>query len=195
MLRHYIINRSTSALASHFHNDYEYTQVLEGTGTFLVAKSPEQIVKESFHHLGSSLEGAIEAARIVLKQKSMLPIVLSAQHPIALISCPSSNKTSTIWLVDSHIDRIEPNPEQHNKTTVHTTHGYSFTLDMKFNKLQTIRTQSTFLISTLLKNVRMNRTMTLLYEKDNGFQMVKKTVQLNFTFKKKNTNSVKRDKE
>ncbi|KAA9013808.1 competence protein ComK [Niallia endozanthoxylica] len=186
MFSQYIINRYTDALASHFHNGYEYTQVLEGTETFLVAQSPDDIVKESFLQNGSTLEGAIESARYHLNKKYKLPVVLSAKHHIALIRCPAVDKTGIVWLVHSHIHSIEPDPNHHNKTIVHTNHGHSFTIDMKLDRLQTRRSQASFLNSTLLKNSEMNKAMTFFYDKDHGFQLVKKTGQLNYTLKKNN---------
>ena len=154
MFSQYIINRYTSALASHFHNGYEYTQVLEGNETFIVAQSPDYIVNESFLHNGSTLDGAIEAARYHLKKKNKLPVVLSAQHHITLIRCPSFDKSGTVWLVHSHIHSIETDPNHYNKTIVHTNNGHSFTIDMKLSILQTKRTQASFLHSTFLKTQR-----------------------------------------
>ena len=194
MYRQYIINRLTSALASHFHNGYEYTQVLEGTQTFLVAQSPDHIVKESFLQNGFTLDGAMEAARYTLKKKNKLPVVLSAQHQIALIRCPSTDKAGTVWLVDSHIRSSETNPTHHSKTIVYTKNGHSLIIDMKPDRLQTKRTQASFLNSTFLKNSEMNKTMTFFYDKDHGIQLVKEKGQLNYTLKKK-TNLVELDTE
>lgn len=186
MYQQYIINRNTSALVSHFYKGYEYTKVLEGTDMFLVAQSPDQIVKESFLRMASSLDGAIESSQYVLKQKYKVPVVLSAKYHIALIRCPSSDKSSTIWLIDSHIDRIGTDPDHHNKTFVHMKNGYLLTVDMKCNKLQTLRTQAAHLISFYQERTVRDRTITFFYDKDNGFQRVKTIRLLNDFFKKKN---------
>lgn len=185
MFRDYIINRLTTALASHFHNGYEYTQVLEGTETFLVAQSPEFIVEESFLQNGSTLGGAIEAARYILKKKNKLPVVLSAQHHITLIRCPSKDGSGTVWLVESHIHSSDIDPDHPTKTIVYTNNGHSLTIEMNSDTLQTKRSQARFLNSTFLKNAEMNKTMTFFYEKDNGIQLVKETGQLNYTVKRK----------
>ena len=50
MIQKYIINTEVSSVISYFYNGYEYSRVLEGNKTFLVSKSPDEIVKESFHH-------------------------------------------------------------------------------------------------------------------------------------------------
>ena len=185
MFPHYIINRFTTALVSHFHNGFEYTQVLEGTETFLVAQSPKQIVENSFLSVGKTLDGAIEAARSLLNQKYKLPVVLSAQHHIALIRCPSINKSGTIWLVHSHIHSIKSDPDDPSKTIIYTNHGHSLVVDMKSKAFQIKRSQATFLHSVVLKNSEMNKTLTFLYEKDQGIQLIKETGQVNYTLKKK----------
>ena len=105
MIQKYFINTEVSSVFSYFYNGYEYSRVLEGNNTFLVSKSPDEIVKDSFHHVGSNLEGAIEATRVILKRKYKLPVTLSAQKNIVLIRCKSTDMNSTIWLIDSHILR------------------------------------------------------------------------------------------
>ena len=85
MIQKYIINTETSSLFSYFYNGYEYSRVIEGNKTFLVSQSPKEIVQESFHHIGSNLEGAMKAARVILKKKYKLPVTLSAQKNIVLI--------------------------------------------------------------------------------------------------------------
>ena len=73
----YIINQATSALISYFHNGYEYSHVIEGKDIFIAYQSPDEIVKNSFLHLGSSLKGAIKSARLILKQNYKVPLCLS----------------------------------------------------------------------------------------------------------------------
>lgn len=70
MIQKYFINTEVSSVFSYFYNGYEYSRVLEGNNTFLVSKSPDEIVKDSFHHIGSNLEGAIEATRVILKKNT-----------------------------------------------------------------------------------------------------------------------------
>lgn len=180
MIKDYIINTETSALISYFHNGYEYAQVLEGTETFFVSQSPDEIVKNSFLHIGFNIEGAIESARLILKKKYKLPVGLSAQMNIILIRCSSTHPNGgTVWLINSRIQDIQPYKSK--QTTVYTTDGHSLTVDIRTDRLQTRRHQATFLHITLLERAKMKKTMTFLYEKGNGIMLVKEDGHLNYT--------------
>jgi competence protein ComK len=186
MIQKYNINTETSSFFSYFSNGYEYSRVLEGNKTFLVSKSPDQIVKNSFHHIGSNLEGAIEATRIILKKKYKLPVTLSAQKNIVLIRCRSTDINdinSTIWLVNSHIQDIQP--YENNQTMVYLLGGHSLIVDMKIDPLQDKRNQAAFLHTTLLENSQMNKSITFLCEEDKGMHVVREKGQINYTVKEK----------
>ncbi|WP_338452564.1 competence protein ComK [Niallia oryzisoli] len=185
MIDNYLINLFTSALISHFDNGYEYTQIIEGKQTFIVRQSPDDIVKASVLHLGSNLDGAIESARLILKKKYKVPIGLSIQHNIFLIRCHSIHHTGIVWVVNSHIHDIEPDPNDRKKTIIHFIDNHSLTVHMKVDLLQTKRNQALYLHSVLLERSKMTKTMTLLYEEDKGIIFVKEAGQLNYTVKSK----------
>ena len=185
MNKKYIINQATTALISYFYNGYEYSHVIEGKDIFIVHQSPDEIVRDSFLHLGSSLKGAIESARLILKQRYKLPLCLSTQHNIYLIRCHTKLKPGTIWLVNSHIDDILPEPTDKTKSIIRMKHGHSLIVDIKAELLQPRRNQATFLHSVLLERSKMNKTMTYLYEKDKGFMLVKNHGQLNYLVQSK----------
>ena len=181
----YIINLATSALISYFENGYEYTQVIEGDDIFIIRQSPDHIVKASFLYLGSSVEGAIESARLILKKRYMLPVGLSIKHNIFLIRCHAKSKPGTVWLVNSHIEDIMPNPANERKTIVYLKDGHSLAIEMKPEILQTKRNQASFLHSVLLDRSNMNAPMTFLYDKEKGITLIKDAKQLNYTIRQK----------
>ncbi|MCQ6274685.1 competence protein ComK [Bacillus sp. V3B] len=185
MLKTYLITPQTSALFSYFHNGYEYSQVLERKKTFLVSQSPEKIVKESFFYAGRDLNGATKSARRILKKRYKLPIALSPQKNIVLIKCKSTNQKGIVWIVSSHIDDIQC--YENRQTIVHIIDGHSLTVDMKTHKLQTTRTEATFLRETLLEreSFETEKKMTFLYEKDTGITLVQEEGHLNYTVKRK----------
>ena len=183
IIQKYIINTQTSALFSYFDNGYEYSRVLEGNETFCVSQSPDEIVKESFHHIGFNLEGAIEATRLILKKKYKLPVALSAPKNIILIRCNSADKESTIWLINSHIQDIQPH--ENNQTNVYLRDGLALVVDIKIDSLQEKRNQASFLHTTLLEHSQMNKAITVLYEKDKGMMLVREKGQINYTVKRK----------
>ncbi|WP_338472800.1 competence protein ComK [Niallia sp. XMNu-256] len=177
----YIINLATSALISYFDNGCEYTQVIEGKEVFIVPQSPEEIVKDSFLHYGKSVEGAIEAARLILKKKYILPIGLSIHHNIFLIRCHAKGKAGTVWLVSSHIADIIADPTNVKKAIIHTKHRQSLTIDIKSAILQSKRSEASLLHSVLLERKQMIHTRTFVLEKDKGIHFVKDPKQLTYT--------------
>lgn len=178
MIKNYIINNETSAFLSYFHDGYECTQVLEGKESFFVSQSPDQIVRESFLHTGSDLEGAKKSAGFILKMKYKLPVCLSAQKNIMLIQCNSTKEEGSVWLINSHI--LDIHSYETNQTTVYTNGGHILTVAIKTDRLQNKRNQATFLHTTLFENKKMNRKMTFLYEKEKGIKLIKKEGHLNF---------------
>ena len=183
MIPKYIINTETSSLFSYFHNGYEFSRVIEGNKTFLVSQSPNEIVEESFYSIGSDLEGAMKAARVLLKKKYKLPVTLSAQKNIVLIRCRSTDRNSTIWLINSHIQDIQR--YEHNQTMVHLIGGHSLIVDIKIYSLQEKRNQAAFLHTTLLNNSQMNKSISFLYEENKGMLLVREKGQVNYTVKER----------
>lgn len=188
ILQDYLITPKTSALFSYFYNGYEYSQVLERKRTFLVRQSPNEIVEKSLIYTGrGDLEGATKTSRQILKKKYKLPVALSPQNDIVLIKCKSTNQEGTVWIISSHIDDIQR--YQNRQTIVHITDGHSFTVDRQTDRLQTTRTQATFLRETLLEREHFEpeKKMTFLYEKNTGIRLllVQEKGHLNYIIKRK----------
>ena len=135
--------------------------------------------------MGSSVEGAIESARLILKKRYMLPVGLSITHNIFLIRCHTKGNPGTVWLVNSHIEDIMPNPINEKKTIVYLKNSHSLTIEMKPILLQTKRSQASFLHSVLLDRSNMNAPMTFLYDKEKGITLIKDAKQLNYTIRQK----------
>ena len=133
--------------------------------------------------IGSNLEGAIEATRVILKKKYKLPVTLSAQKNIVLIRCKSTDMNSTIWLINSQIQDIQP--YENNQTMVFLIGGHSLIVDIKIDSLQEKRNQAAFLHTTLLNNSQMNKSITFLYEENKGMLLVREKGQINYTVKEK----------
>ena len=195
MKEKYIINKATSALISYFHNGHEYTHVIEGKDIFIAYQSPDEIVTNSFLHLGKSLKGAIESARLILKQGYKLPLCLSIPHNIYLIRCYTKLKQGTMWLVNCHIDDIVPEPTDHTKSIIRMKQGHSLIVDCRAELLQPRRNQATFLHAVLLERSKMKKTMTYLYEKDKGFTFIKDHRQLNYLVQTKKKKKEKKKQE
>jgi competence protein ComK len=187
MRAYHIINTETAALVSHFEHGHEYSRILEGRETFLVSQSPDQIVEDSFNVLGNSLFGSREGACSILNETYMVPVALSAEMGIILIPCNSIRQKGTIWLNNSHIQEVQP--YYNGQSIVHTSYGHSLTITMKAKSLQEKRNQAAFLENTLLQRYEKIKTRTFLYEKNNGFSVVKDDDQFNYSVNNKEEDS------
>ncbi|MBB6446746.1 competence protein ComK [Bacillus benzoevorans] len=180
----YLFNRKTIAVFSNFHLEKEYSGVLQGKKHFFVRQSPLTIVRASFLNVGSTLEGALSSSRFHLKRKCNVPVALSVSHNMILIQCKAAGDLDgTVWIVASHIVRIEPYKKK--QTIVYTTDGHELIVDMKTAKLQTLRKEAMFLRATLLKNQRLEISLLSDEEENSGFLLVKENGQINYTAKQK----------
>lgn len=179
----YLFNLETVAVHSNFYQGHEYAGVLQGKDYFLVNQSPLAIVETSFLETGNELYGALKSSRYLLDKKCHVPVALSVEHNIILIQCKAASKLGgTVWIVAKHIVKLEP--YKIKQTLIHTTGGHTLIVDMRPDKLQTIRDQATILHTTLLKN--QGRLGFISYdEKKSGYSLVKENGQINYTIKKK----------
>lgn len=179
----YLFNLETIAVHSNFYQGHEYAGVLQGKEHFLVNQSPLAIVETAFLEAGNALYGALKSSRYLLEKKCNVPVALSVRHNIILIQCKAASKLGgTVWIVAKHIVKIEP--YKIKQTLIHTTDGHTLIVDMKPDKLQTIRDQATILHTTLLKNQKRLGCINN-NEKKSGFMLVKEDGQINYTIKKK----------
>ena len=149
--KEYVFNLDTIAVYSNFSNGHEFAGVLQGKENFFVNQSPLTIVQRSFLMIGNELEGAYKSSRHILNKRLNLPVALSVGNNIILIHCKAASELDgTVWITAKHIVSIEL--YKMDQTLIHTTGGHTLIVDMKPNKLQTIRDLATILQTTLLKN-------------------------------------------
>jgi competence protein ComK len=114
------------------------TLVTELDRTFIVDKSPLEILNDSIRCIGFDLRGAMETARFLLGNKNMCPIMVNPIHRICVFPDKSSKHNDTKWFNPVHISRTISTNQQ---AKVEFTNGLTITVPMKlysFNhKLQT----------------------------------------------------------
>lgn len=184
MRNDYLFNLETIAVHSNFYQGHEYAGILQGKDYFYVNQSPLTIVSNSFLEAGRDLNGALKSSRYLLKKKCNVPIALSVNHNIILIQCKAASKLGgTVWIVSKHIIGIQP--YNINQTLIHTTSGHTLIVDVKPEKLQTIRNLATILQTTLLEKQKMENGLTNDVQKKSGYMLIKEDGQINYTIKKK----------
>jgi competence protein ComK len=130
ILNTYVITSETMALVPKFdHYGNLHTLVYETSETFIVKKSPTQIVKESCVFYGSGYSGRLEAAKRIFVNNKMLPIMISEILGIVFIPIHSPQNPKCIWIAYNHIKWLEK--EQIKRTKVWMTNGRFIIIDMK----------------------------------------------------------------
>ncbi|WP_404330343.1 competence protein ComK [Mesobacillus maritimus] len=83
------------------------THITETTRTFIVDKSPLEVINDSIRAIGFDLRGALETSKWLLGNIHMCPIMINPIHRIVLFPTRSYKHEETIWL----------NPHQIKRTT------------------------------------------------------------------------------
>ncbi|MFP5108540.1 competence protein ComK [Neobacillus sp. C211] len=139
ILKKYIINPQFMYMAGQYDRNAKLcTIVTELDRTFIVDKSPLEILNDSIRCIGFDLRGAMETARWLLGNKNMCPIMVNPVHRICVFPDKSSKHNDTKWFNPVHITRTISSNQQ---ALIEFTNGLTITVPMKlysFNrKLQT----------------------------------------------------------
>ncbi len=145
-LNNYILIRPTAAVIPEFGSFGElYTRVIEGVDTFIVKKSPFEIIEASAKYYGHSLEGAMKATKKALGPIDMPPVKISGKLGLYWFPSQSPYNKHCIWFALDHIKDVLP--ESHNKTNVILERGDIITINsrvdrfkLKFHRTQELKT-------------------------------------------------------
>ncbi|WP_240371349.1 competence protein ComK [Anoxybacteroides rupiense] len=148
MKRHYEIVEDTQALEP-FYNEYGQlcTIVHETNATYIVEKSPLKIVEHSCTYYGCGYEGRLEAAKLILGLKQMVPICVCTSLRLYMIPTCSPESDKCFWLALRHIHGIERYKQKQAKVIL--SKGSSLILDVHRDTLEARRAKATLLFFTL----------------------------------------------
>jgi competence protein ComK len=114
------------------------TLVTELNRSFIIDRSPLEILNDSIRCIGFNLKGAMETSRLLLGNKHMCPIMVNPIHKICVFPDKSAKDANTMWFNPIHIVRTKT---LNQKATVEFTNGLIIMVPSKlysFNhKLQT----------------------------------------------------------
>lgn len=148
MKRYYEIVEDTQALEP-FYNEYGQlcTIVHETNATYIVEKSPLKIVEHSCTYYGCGYEGRLEAAKLILGLKQMVPICVCTSLRLYMIPTCSPESDKCFWLALRHIHGIERYKQKQAKVIL--SKGSSLILDVHRDTLEARRAKATLLFFTL----------------------------------------------
>lgn len=181
----YIINKETVCLLSEYdERGYECTRVIEGERVFLVKKSVQDVLEESFHYYARNLAGAIVGARSILGDKHFLPVELNVHQGIILAPFHISKSKKKIWIVTSKIIDVQEVSEK--LTVLHLMYGHSLNILLPNKQVDSRRSKADKLQIVLqVRYYTSKKIRTLLYEPGSGLTVVEEKGEYNFQVKNK----------
>lgn len=112
-------------------------------GQFIeVDRSPTALIDWNLRHFGSSLKGAIDGMKDLLKNANMMPVVMSEAQNIYWFPSKSTNHPECVWFALRFIDQYEYLDKK--KTRVVLTNGHTITIEMSLKAFES-RLQRTYM--------------------------------------------------
>ncbi len=106
MLRHYMINKYFMEMTGYYDRNGKLCTLVTETGkTFMVDKSPLEIIKVNIMCAGYDLRGAMETAKKLLGNIYHCPILVNPIDRIVLFPTLSPKHTECVWYNPVHIKR------------------------------------------------------------------------------------------
>ncbi|WP_231734910.1 competence protein ComK [Bacillus sp. FJAT-29937] len=102
----YTINKNFVQMAGH-RDRYgkQCTHVIETNKTFMVDKSPLEILDESIRSIGYDLRGAIETSKRLLGNVHCCPVLVNPIDRIVVFPTKSAKNEECVWFNPAHIKR------------------------------------------------------------------------------------------
>ncbi|SEM74516.1 competence protein ComK [Mesobacillus persicus] len=133
--RHYLINQQFMSMAGFYDRHGKLcTLVRETERTFIVDKSPIEILDESICWVGYDLKGAILASKRLLGDIQMCPIMVNPVERIVLFPTQSHKNAETTWLNPAHIRRTI---SMNRQTLVRFTNGTTLLIPSRLSSFNT----------------------------------------------------------
>jgi competence protein ComK len=129
------------------------TVVYELFDTYMVNKSPRQIIEDSCIFYGCEYGGRLEAAKKILGIKQMVPICVSVSLGLYVMPTCSPESDKCYWLSLDHLEKIEEYQTKSAKVTF--TNQKSLILDVHRDTLEARKAKMALLYYMLTKRVGM----------------------------------------
>lgn len=98
------------------------TRVMELDKTFLVDKTPLEVLKDTINYIGFDFKGARSAAKLIVGNVSMCPVMVNPIHGICAFPNQAYKNVDTIWFNPNHIVKTSALGRH---TLVDLSNGYS----------------------------------------------------------------------
>ncbi|MEH7306883.1 competence protein ComK [Neobacillus drentensis] len=109
-------------------------RVLVGNSSFLVDRTPLQLLDDALVYIGFDLRGAMSSAKLILGERARCPIIVNPYLGICLFPTKSPNRVDCIWFNPEHIVRTKA---LGNQTVVELSNGHSIIVDSRLTSINT----------------------------------------------------------
>ncbi|MBV7509466.1 competence protein ComK [Bacillus sp. sid0103] len=103
-------------------------RVMAGGSSFLVDRTPLQLLDDTLTYIGYDLRGATASAKLILGERTRCPIIVNPYLGICLFPNKSPNKADCIWFNPEHILRTRA---MGYKTEVELSNGHTIIVDSR----------------------------------------------------------------
>jgi competence protein ComK len=148
MKKKYEINEDTQALEPMYNERGQLCTIVHTKhGMETVEASPLRIVQHSCSYYGCGYEGRLEAAKLILGLKQMVPICVCDALRLYMIPTCSPESDKCFWLALRYIHSIEPYKQK--KAKVILDNGHFLIVDVHRDTLEARRAKTTLLYYTM----------------------------------------------
>ncbi len=107
-------------------------RVMVGGLSFLVDRTPLQLLDDTLTYIGYDLRGAMASAKLILGERARCPIIVNPYLGICLFPNKSPFNADCIWFNPEHIVRTKA---MGNKTEIELSNGHSIIVDSKLTSI------------------------------------------------------------
>lgn len=172
VIEHYLINEQTELMTGEYvENGQQWTRVLEGKETFLVAERPLEIINNSLLCLGSTFSAARRSSKYILGDCYMCPIKVNCNLGIWLFPTKSHRDEHCIWFSLEHIKDVKPMGIRRSRVYLNNNHEVE--IEMKASAFRNKIDKTKELRASMMRNAE--NSVTLLLEPEKGFKIIEGT--------------------
>lgn len=119
----YILNPNSMAVSPEYDGNGKLcSRVSEVNDSFLIDRTPKQLINDTLNFFASTLEGAIVGSKSILGNYNMIPIVISEALDMYWLPTHSPYIDQCMWFALAHIGDVEPLPNLHSKVVFKNGH-------------------------------------------------------------------------
>lgn len=164
----YIIDKKMNMMMGEYDKNGKLcTRVMEEVLSFLVDKTPIQILDESLKYINSDLRAAIASAKTIVPSTSMVPVVINPFHEIVVFSHKSMNNEDAIIFNEI---KIYNTMAQGLKTKVVFHSGHSILVDARLTPFNHKRTAAADLRKITASRLRFPERLIFKPESTHEFK-------------------------